>query len=673
MGYNKPLVNTQERRAETVCPLDCADTCSLNVDIRGQQIVSVRGSKANPFTDGKICTKVATGMVEWVHGDNRIKTPLRRIGKKGEAKFETVTWEQAYALIKERFTDISDQYGSQAILPLKYGGPMGVLSVGSMDARFFSRLGASQLDSAPLCAGITAAAWKSVLGDTGGIAHSEMADSKLIVIWANNITVGHLHLIKLIRTARKGGAKVVVIDPKRIRIADDADLFLQIKPGTDVVLAYAVANRIRELGGLDQAFIDENISGTYEFFDEAKSWTIAEAAKECGLSEDAIEQFAEFWCSFKPASLSMGVALERNRNGGSAVRAAMALPLLTGNFCQTGAGICDPSSYFNIDREALKRSHQIPAGTRTINILDVGHHIVERDLDVPIKALFIYNHNPIAVHPRQALLKKAFADEDVFIVGYDLAMTDSLAYADIILPACSSMEYGDLYKAYGHTVMQRTQAVIPPVGESRPNTQVFRELAKVFAFNDAEFLQTDEQMLAEAVENLPRAGESIDGRFKSNTKVAFRDVAPNAPFNKALLFNPSEESRAGLGVPRYQRLKQTREFTLVSPSSDKRINSTLGGSSANNELYRVEINESDAKRKGLLDGQRVVLINDQAEVSLHLSVSDKVKPGLLYVPKGAWLISSESGFTINALIPGHKADMADGACYNDTQVDISPI
>ncbi|MGI9285988.1 MAG: molybdopterin-dependent oxidoreductase, partial [Pseudomonadales bacterium] len=426
------------RTVETICPLDCADTCSLKVDIKDDEVVRVQGSKQNAFTNGKICTKVATGMVELVHGDKRIKTPLRRVGKKGYAQFEAISWDQAYAVIKQKFTAIIEQYGAEAILPLKYGGPMGVLSVGSMDARFFTRLGASQLDSVPLCAGISAAAWDSVLGDVGGIAHTEMAHSKLMVVWANNITVGHLHLIKLIRNARKAGAKLVVIDPKRIRIADEADLFLQIKPGTDVVLAYAVANQIREMGGLDQAFIDEHVSSADEFLAEAKNWPLAKAAEECGLSESDITMFASYWCSIKPASLSMGVALERNRNGGSAIRAAMALPLLTGNFGAKGAGICDPSSYFNIDRAPLKKLEAVTGSTRTINILDVGQHIVNQELSTPIKALFIYNHNPVAVHPRQKLLLDALKKEDLFTVGFDFNMTDTMAYADIILPACSS-------------------------------------------------------------------------------------------------------------------------------------------------------------------------------------------------------------------------------------------
>ena len=658
--------------AETVCPLDCADTCSLKVDIDGDQVTRVRGSKRNEFTDGKICTKVATGMVEWVHGDKRVLTPLRRIGGKGEGRFEAISWDQAYAEIKQRFDAIIRDHGSQAIVPLSYGGPMGMLSGGSMDERFFNRLGASQLDSAPLCAGVSTAAWESVLGDVGGIAHPEMEHSKLIVVWANNITVGHLHMIKRYRKAQANGARLVVIDPKRIRIADEADLFLQINPGTDVVLAYAVAALIEEMGGLNREFIDSNVSGADAYLKKARSWTLAQAAEICGLGEDEIRQFASYWCEIKPASLSMGVALERSRNGGSAIRAAMALPLLSGNFGPQGAGICDSSSYFDIDRAALKRPDWIKPGTRTLNILDLGQHIVNNELDIPIKALFFYNHNPVAVHPRQKLIQQALCQEDLFVVGYDLSMTDSMNCADIVLPACSPLEYGDLYKSYGHSTLQRSAAVIAPVGESRPNTQVFRELAQVFGFNDPEFQQTDEQMLSSAVDHLIEVGAQEDRALDGRGEVVFRDLPPATESGKALLFNPEEEIRAGLGLPGYQPLPEKRRFTLVSPGSDKRTNSTFGGTAANSEPYAAEIHADDARECGLTDGQRIKLVNQQAEVVLNLHLSDRVKPGLVYVPKGAWNADSESGITINALIPGHKADMADGACYNDAQVDILP-
>ena len=660
--------------ANSICPLDCADTCSLSVEVEDGNITAVRGSKVNAFTDGKICAKVAKGMVELVHGDKRLNSPLKRVGERGKAEFEAISWQQAYEEIHMRFKAVIQQHGSESVLPLKYGGPMGMMTVSSMDERFFQRLGASQLDSKPLCAGVSNAAWESVFGNVGGISPAELSHSKLIVIWANNITVGHLHLIKIVRQARKDGAKVVVIDPRHIRIADDADLFLEIKPGTDVVLAYAVANRIKELGGLAHDFIQQQLSGATEFLDAASEWTLERAAKVCGLRAEDIDTFAKFWCEHSPAALSVGVAMERNRNGGSAIRAAFALPLLTGNFLEKGAGICKPSGYFShLNREAIKRLERPIKNTRTLNILDIGQHIVNDELDTPIKVIFIYNHNPVAVHPRQKLLLEALKKEDIFIVAYDHTLTDSVAHADIVLPACTSMEHADLYKAYGHSHLQYADAVIPPFGESKNNTQVFRELATVFGFDDPEFQQSDAELLEILVSDRPSSTQSLDRYDAEDAKIVFRTVPPATHNNKALLFSESEQQRAKLGTPRFQNLEQKHRFTVISPSSEQRINSTFGGTMANKARALVTINEKDAKELKLTDGQQVKLVNQQAELELTLQVSELIKPGVACVDKGAWLKDSASNLSINALIPGHKADMAEGACYNDCQADIVPL
>jgi len=633
--------------------------------------MAVKGSKANSLTNGKICSKVAKGFRELVHGERRLSTPLARVGSRGEAKFREISWETAYNTIKQRFTAIIEQYSSEAIVPFKYAGPMGLLNGSSMDERFFRRLGASRLNSVPLCAGTSAAAWQSVFGNVGGIAHEEMAHAKLIVIWANNITVGHLHITKLIRQARKDGAKVVVVDPRKIRIAADADLHLSIRPGTDVILAYAVANRIRELGGLDHAFIDEHVSGTDEYLNAAKKWSLQGAAEICGLHASDIDRFARLWCTTKPAALSIGVALERTRNGGSAIRAAYALPLLTGNFGDPGAGICKPSGYFShLDRAAIKRLAAPVKETRTLDILDLAGHILEEDLPIPIKALFIYNHNPLAVHPQQTRLLDAMSKDELFIVACDHTLTDSVAYADIVLPAATSMENTDLYKAYGHAHLQLAKPVIQPVGLSKPNTQIFRELAEVFAFEDPEFKQSDQELLELITNDIPDLNRSCDLSKHTKAKVVFRTTSPDTPTTKAMLFDPVEQQRAELGIPAFKTLSNQRRFTLISPSSDKRTNSTFGGTKANSCRPEVEVNYQDAMELGLSDGDRVKLVNEFAELELILKLSEDIRPGIASVDKGAWLQDNPAGLSVNALIPGHKSDMADGACYNDCQVDI---
>jgi anaerobic selenocysteine-containing dehydrogenase len=664
----------------TVCPLDCADTCSMTVGVKHGKVQDVRGSDVNPFTRGKICSKVATGLVQQVHGPDRLTQPLRRTGSRGGA-FKAISWDEALDEIYSRFQHIIEQFGPQAIAPLTYGGPMGLLGHGSMANRFFNRLGASQVDSSPLCAGVSGLAWESVFGDTGGIPYTELAESKLIVVWGNNITVAHLHLIKVLREARARGAKLVVIDPKRIRIAEEADLYLPLLPGTDVVLAYAVAAELARQGALDQTFIDQHVTGVEAFLAEAEKYPLAKAADICGLELADIEQFVALWRDLSPAAISMGVAPERNRNGGGGIRAAFALPVLTGNIGPLGAGVCDVSGFYPVQKDQLKRPDLIPPGTREFSVLEIPERILNPGSDTPIKGVFIYNHNPIAVHPQARQMQRALMSEDLFVVGSDVSMTDSMACADIILPASTHLEYGDLYKSYGHQYLQRTEAAIAPVGESVPNMELFRRLAARFGFTEACFSDTDEQLIdmAIATDTPALAGrnamalgtdEAVDMSV-GNTDSLLRGAMPDTPSGKIELYSAALERDCGEGLPRYRPLDSKRRFILVSPASEKRTNSTFGGVDDHDSDLVVEMHAGDAAALALDDGQTVRLFNDQGEVLLPLQVSDKVRRGTLYVPKGAWLRSCQSGQSVNALIPGHTSDIGGGACYNDATVDVA--
>jgi anaerobic selenocysteine-containing dehydrogenase len=654
----------------SVCPFDCADTCSLNIEVKDNEILRVRGSRDNPFTQGKICSKVSTYLPGWVHGPQRIKYPMRRTGNKGCGHFTRITWEEAYSEIRTRFDEIIANYSSEAIVPYTYGGPMGNLGIGSMARRFFNKLGASDLYAASLCAGITGEAWESILGDAGGISHIEIGEADLMVVWGNNITRTHLHLIKHIRNARKRGAKLVVIDPKRIRIADDADLFLQPKPGTDVVLALAVANCLNERDQLNKDFISKHVEGAAAYLEAAAEYPAERAAEICGVPVDDIRKLAELWAVSPKTVLSMGIGLERTRNGGAAVRSAMALPVLMGNFGQRGTGICDSGGYFDIDSDYLTRPDLRPQPARTINTMDLASKILNpAPEETPIKSVFVYNHNPVAVVPNQLETVAALNQEDLFAVGFDLQMTDTMNYMDIVLPACSPFEYDDIYTAYGHSYLQRSKAVIPPVAEARPNTQVFRELAAKFEFDDDCFEETDEQMIERASTVKLSPGEVSDGEQQAFAESVFRNgVLADTPSGKACL---ADDSLRGVGeyTPRYKPLpSQQRQFTLISPASSERINSSFGGD--NQPVLKVEINPGDATVLNINDGDEVVLSNDMAEVQLGVTISDRIQPGVLYVDKGAWMAQSASSLSVNALIKSDKADLAEGACYYDTQVDL---
>jgi anaerobic selenocysteine-containing dehydrogenase len=664
----------------SVCPLDCADTCSLSVEVKEGRIHKVRGSVANPFTKGKICSKVATGLPLQVHGPDRLLTPLQRTGPRGSGAYAPIGWERALDIIYEKYQVIIDEFGPQAIAPLSYGGPMGMLAGNSMDKRFFNRLGASQVDSSTLCAGVAGAAYSSVFGDVGGIPYAELAHSKLIVVWGNNITICNLHLTKMLRQARKDGAKLVVIDPKRIRIADEADLHLPLMPGTDVVLAYAVAAELHRQGALNQAFIDQHVEGAAAYLEEAAKYPLERAAALCGLAVEDIERFVEYWRDLSPAAISIGVAPERNRNGGAGIRTAFALPALTGNIGFPGAGVCDVSGFFPVKWRALERPDLIPDNTREFSVLDMPQKILNPGDEIPIKSVFIYNHNPVAVHPQQRAMQQALLSEELFVVGCDISMTDSMACADIILPAATHLEYGDLYKAYGHHYLQRSEAVITPVGEALPNTEIFRRLAARFGFDEACFSDSDDELVDMALEeNVP----AMQGRKAMDIAVTtaidmsvdnhsglLRGARPATPSGKIELFSETLERDCGEGLPHYRELDCPRRFTLVSPSSEKRTNSTFGGIDSHDSDMCVEMNPADALSLALSEGQAVRLFNDQGEVDLPVNISDRVRRDTVYVPKGAWLKNSPTGQTINALVPGHRADIAGGACYNDARVDI---
>jgi anaerobic selenocysteine-containing dehydrogenase len=669
----------------SVCPLDCPDTCSLSVTVENERIVDVRGSKANPYTAGVVCSKVAKVYPDFVHGANRLTHPLRRVGPKGEGRFEKLTWDAALDVIHARFSAVIATHGPQAIVPFNYAGPHGMLGDGSMDLRFFHKLGATLLDRVPLCGGIRGLAYSSMYGNVPGMPPEQAAQAKLVIVWGNNVTVSNLHLQRVIKAARENGAKLVVIDPKRVRVAEQADLHLAIKPGTDVVLAFALTNELERLGAFDDAFIERWVSGFDAYMQRVRETTLTEAAAICGVPEADIRALAELYQRASPAAISIGNGLERNRNGGSGVRAILALPALTGKFGVPGGGlIAKAGAAFPKTTDRLQRPDLIPAGTRRINILDVPNVILDEGASPPIKGLFIYNHNPVAVHPDQSRVIEALSKEDLFTVGCDVAMTDSMAYADIVLPACTHFEYDDIYPAYGQQWLQRAEAVIPPVGESLPNTEIFRRLAARFGFEESIFRETDAELMDAAFDgNDPRLAGlrpstlPTDGalamKIDGIDPILFENVFPDTPSGKVDLYSAALEEAHGQGLPGYSPVEAAHPLALITPSSDKRINATFGGLPDSDAVPELEMHPDDAAARGLQDGNAVRVWNDLGEVYLMLKITDASRPGVVFSPKGVWLRTSETGRTVNALVPNAKADICDGACYNDTRVEVSAL
>jgi anaerobic selenocysteine-containing dehydrogenase len=621
---------------------------------------------------------------EFVHGALRLRSPLRRTAAAGSDAFEAISWDQALSEIAERTQQAIDQHGPQTVLPFNYAGPHGQLAGGSMDRRFFHRLGASLLDRGPLCGGVRGAAYTSLFGNAPGMPPEQAAEADLIAVWGNNVTVSNLHLARVIKQAREQGARLIVVDPKRTRVAEQAHLYLQIEPGTDVVLALAIAAEIERREQLDRAFIDSWVSGFEPFMIEARRYSLEQAASICKVPLASIIELVDWYCAADKFALSIGNGIERGKSGGSGLRAIMSVSALLGQFGRRGAGvIAKPGFAFPTTPQALQRSDLIPEGTRTLNIVDVGRHLLQDDIDPPIRAAFIYNHNPVATHPDQNRMMRALSRDEIFKVGIDVVMTDSMRYCDIVLPAASHFEFNDVYTAYGHAYLQRAEPVISPVGESLPNTEIFRRLAHAFGFDDAMFDDNDEALMDAALaaddprlqgyrpSQIPLDQALLMTTAEQQELIMCATVKPDTDSGRIELFSQELEQRFGYGVPRYEAVPRSMPFTIITPSSAKRTNATFGGDGASAGPEVVEINPADASAGGIEAQDLVEVGNERGRVVLQAKLTDAVAPGVLYSPKGSWLGSSSSGQTVNALIDADlKTDIVDGACYNETFVEL---
>ena len=671
----------------SVCTLDCPDTCSLTVTVDDGRLVKVRGSDALPYTAGVICAKVARHSDDFVHGSGRLTHPLRRTGERGAGEFTRITWDEALDLIHARVSAVIERFGPQAVMPLNYAGPHGMLSYDSMSLRFFHKLGASQLYRGALCGAVRNEAWAGTFGNAPGIGPEAAGAAALNVVWGNNATVSNLHLVRQARVAKRKGGRLAVIDPLRTKIAAQADLHLAPLPGTDVVLGFALAVELEKLGAHDRAFIAEHVLGYEDYMAAARRWPVATAAEVCRVPARDIRKLARWMAESEPLVIAPGNGLERGMNGGGAIRVALALPALLGKLDGRSGIVLGARNAFPKTPAKLTRSDLIPPGTRTLNILDVGRHLERDDLDPPVRAVFIYNHNPIVVHPDQARLQRALKREDLFLVGIEIAMTESMRHCDVVLPAATHFECDDLYASYGHHWLQRAEAAIPPVGESLPNTEIFRRLAARFGFTDPCFTASDRALMDDAVDNAdprmqgvkaseisPRAALRMTGRG-GRPLALFDNAFPATPSGKVELASETLAQRWGEAarLPTYRSRDHAKfPLALISPASDKRVSSTLlGAGGAPGEAPPLLMNPRDAKARGLNGAKRVRVWNERGAVILPLKVTDAVAPGVVASEKGAWLATSPTGATISALVSADaRADLAQGACFNDTAVQV---
>jgi anaerobic selenocysteine-containing dehydrogenase len=670
----EPVLGGPATVVETACPLDCPDACSVAVTVQRGKVITIDGSEKNPVTEGYICAKVRK-FGERVYGPDRLLYPAIRTGRKGEGAFTRASWDDALALVVERFQRAKATHGGASILPFSYGGSNGMLTQDNLDAQLWRRFGTSRL-ARTVCAAPTGAANMALYGKMPSVTYQDYPEAALIIIWGANPSATGIHLVPFVRRAQQRGAKLIVVDPRTTPLARTADIHLAVKPGTDVAVALAMHRHLFASGRADEAFLREHALGADRLRERAEPWTFEKAAELAGIDAADLERAARLYAESSPALIRCGWGLERNRNGGNAALAVLALPTVGGKFGVRGGGYAmSNSASWDITRPWIDAPE--PA-TRLVNMNHLGRALTEYD-DPPVDVLFVYNCNPAVTVPDQQRVLRGLDRADLFTVVFDQVMTDTALYADVILPATTFLEGYDFAKAYGPINLELVRPVIDAVGESRSNADVFGELC-----GRLDLLQEGEStgeldLLVTVLDALPGAiGANLrDGSRPlpayGEAPIQFVDVFPNTPDRKVNLFPAALEAQAPLGLYRFQSDPGTERFplALISPASDRTITSMLG------ELPRTDaeltMHPSDAAERGLAEGDLVRIFNELGEVHCALTTTSSVRRGTVSLPKGLWRRSTRNGATATTLAPDTLTDIAGGACFNDARVQVASL
>jgi anaerobic selenocysteine-containing dehydrogenase len=662
------------RIVASACPLDCPDACSLSVTVGDGRVTKLDGNVRNLFTAGFICAKVRR-WPEHVYGEARLLYPEVRRGRKGEGIFERVSWDEALDLAAAKLREARDRFGGESILPFSYGGSNGLLTQDTTDLRLFTRLGASRL-ARTVCAAPSRSAASGLYGRMAGVALPDYVHARLIVLWGVNPAVTGIHLVPVIQEAQRRGARLVVVDPRRTQLAKRADLHLAPRPGTDLPLALAAIRWLFEEGRADLDFLAAHARGADELRRRAAPWDFELAAKVCGVPAGDIESFARLYADSSPAVMRTGWGLERNRNGGSAVAAALALPAVAGKFGVRGGGYTmSNSAIWDVDNgsAAAVSPEDAARPVRTVNMNRLGEALL--DLEPPVKVLFVYNCNPVATMPDQQRVLRGLAREDLFTVVFDPVRTDSARYADLLLPATTFLEHHELVKGYGALVLHQAAPAIEPVGEARPNYRVFAEICGRLGLAEPHDPEGAATLTAALLGRAPRVrGELVrDGMAAPDCGMApiqFGDVFPRTSDRKVDLVPEALDREAPDGLYGYREVPAGAAFSLalISPATSRTISSTLG--ELHRRLVPIELNPEDAASRGLAEGDPVKVWNDRGEVRTAVRLNPDLTPGVAMLPKGLWSHNTRSGTTANALVPDSLADLGGGACFNDARVEV---
>jgi molybdopterin guanine dinucleotide-containing S/N-oxide reductase-like protein len=688
------------------CPHDCPDACGVLITVEDGRAAKIQGDPSHPVTRGFLCAKVAK-YLDRVYSPGRVLYPMRRVAPKGSGSndandFQRISWDEAIREIAARLKSIFTEFGGEAILPYSYGGTLAALGSSSMDRRFFHRLGASQLERA-ICSAAGEAGLKSVTGVKLGTEPEQFRQSRYIIAWGANIHGNNVHLWPFIEEARRAGAQLVVIDPYRTRTAKCADWYLPINPGTDAALALGMMHVIIGEELHDADYVAQYTTGFDRLREKVKDYPPEQVAKWTGISADDIRRLAREYATTRPAVIRVNYGVQRSQGGGMAMRAITMLPCTTGSWKEVGGGLqLSVSGAWGLNRDALDRPDLMQTAlgrpARVVNMVELGK-VLNTLADPPIQALFVYNSNPAAICPNHNEVVRGLRRLDLFTVVHEQFFTDTTDYADIVLPATTFFEHKDLQTAYGHYYLQMSNQAIEPLGECRSNVEVFRALAEAMGFDEACFRESVDEMIDLALssanpwlEGINRRRLEHEGHVRLNFEQQGADGAQPAPFlpfarggfqtpsGKAELFSPALAAQGLDPVAEFVPPEESRHsggarsfpLELLARKADNFLNSTFSNIpsvQSMEETELLEIHTSDARERGIRDGDPVRVFNPRGELLLRARVDGAVQPGVVAAALN-WAKLTPGGSNVNALTSEKLTDMGNSATFYSVLVEV---
>ncbi|MBX7187744.1 MAG: molybdopterin-dependent oxidoreductase [Vicinamibacteria bacterium] len=675
-----------DRTIRGACGHDCPDTCGWVVEVERGRAIRLAGDPAHPFTRGGLCAKV-NHYLERVYHPDRVLHPMRRVGPKGEGRFERVTWDEVLLDIAGRWTRIIEESGAEAILPYSSAGVQGLIQMASIDRRLFGVLGCSALQRA-ICGGVAAAGLKTTIGVGSGIDPEDIVHSRFIVLWGTNTIVTNLHFWPYVREAQGRGAKLVVVDPVRTRTAEAADWHLQLKPGSDAALALAMMHVMVRDRLVDEDYVARYAVGYDALVSRVRDYAPSAVSALVGLPAGEIERFAREYATTQPSLLRPLIGLEHHRNGAMQFRALACLPVLSGAWRHRGGGLARSTHALQfgvLDMKSVEMPEVHKPGVRSLNMRDLGRDLCDSKLSPPVRALMIYGANPVVSMPNQREVREGLRREDLFTVVHDLFVTDTALYADYVLPATSQIEHLDLSPAWGHLYLALNRPAIEPLGESVSNTELFRRLAAALGRTEPWLFESDESMLRAALSSGHPWLEGItwerlwnEGHVRLNRPDDWRPFANGGfptPSGKAELFSAALEAQGLDPLPASGAIATGSGLQLISGKTLHFMNSGYGHMERHRRregLLPIDLHPEDAGRRGLKNGERVSVRGDRGQLKAVCRVTERVRPGVAWMPYGGLHDAAGIRQSVNLLTSEEPTDWGGGSGLYDAFVEVAP-